>query len=77
MTTAEQPIPKNLKQQLVRSLDSFEEPELVFVHRVILEVEKRRLWKKISERAEIDRLAGKWDDLDEVIRDVRAKLRES
>jgi len=74
---AAQPIPKNLKQQLAQSLDSFEESELVFVHRVFLEVEKARVWKRIGETAEADRVAGKWEDLDEVIRGVRARLRAS
>lgn len=78
MTSAlPQPVPKDLKQQLVGLLDKFEESELVLVHRVFLEMEKQKLWKKIGETAEADRQAGMWDDLDEVIRDVRAKLRQS
>ena len=71
------PIPKDLRQQLVRSLDKFDEPELVFIHRVFLEAEKQRLWREIGEDAEKERLAGKWDNLPEVIREVRAKLRQS
>ncbi|HBJ88102.1 MAG TPA: hypothetical protein DDZ88_30450 [Verrucomicrobiales bacterium] len=70
-------MPNDLKQQLHCSLDKFEESELVLVHRVFLELEKQKLWKKIGERAEADRQAGKWEDLDEVIRDVRLKLRQS
>jgi len=73
----DQPIPKDLKQQLVQSIESFDEPELVFVHRVLLEVEKRRLWKKIGANAESEFKAGAWEDLDEVIRKVRTGSQET
>lgn len=76
MTTAlPSPVPKDLRQQLSQSLERFEESELVFIHRVFLEAEKQRLWREIGEDAEKERLAGKWDNLPEVIQEVRAKLR--
>jgi hypothetical protein len=73
-----EPVPKDLREQLMRSRDRFEESDLVLVHRVILEIEKQKLWKRmVTRQRQADRQAGKWGDLDDVIRDVRLKLHQA
>jgi hypothetical protein len=69
--------PSALREQIMRSVQLCEEPELSFIHRVLSEVEKQQLWREIGDETEKDRLAGKWDNLPEVIKAVRRELRTS
>ncbi len=48
--------------------------ELQFVHAVLLQAEKDRLWAELSAEAEEDRLAGVFERLPEVIGHVRRDL---
>jgi hypothetical protein len=49
---------------------------LLLLHRLLLYVEKERLWHELSVEAEVDRRSGKLDRLPDIIREVRADLRK-
>jgi uncharacterized membrane protein len=70
MTSAE-PIPKNLRGTLIKAIEEMPEEQLVAVHQAMLEAEVRRLRQLISEDAEREQAEGKWDRLNEVIRQYR------
>ncbi|HBJ85575.1 MAG TPA: hypothetical protein DDZ88_17200 [Verrucomicrobiales bacterium] len=69
--TVTQPMPKNLREQLVDSISSMSEEQLLEVRNAILDVEIERLRKEMSEQAEQEQAEGKWDNLPEVIRAYR------
>ena len=68
------PLPKDLRPDLIRRIESMADNELQFVHAVLLQAEKDRLWAEISAEAEEDRLAGVFERLPEVIGQVRREL---
>lgn len=68
------PPPKDLRPDLIRRIESMADNELQFVHAVLLQAEKDRLWAEISAEAEEDRLAGAFERLPEVIGQVRREL---
>lgn len=68
------PPPKVLRPDLIRRIESMADNELQFVHAVLLQAEKDRLWAEISAEAEEDRLAGVFERLPEVIGQVRREL---
>lgn len=68
------PPPKELRPDLIRRIESLADNELQFVHAVLLQAEKDRLWAEISTEAEEDRLAGVFERLPEVIGHVRRDL---
>jgi hypothetical protein len=68
------PAPKDLRPDLIRRIESMADNELQFVHAVLLQAEKDRLWAEISAEAEEDRLAGVFERLPEVIGHVRRDL---
>ena len=70
-----EPPPKNLRPELLRRISSMPEDDLVWLHEVLLNVEKERLWEDLSAEMEAERQAGKLQRLPEIIREVRAELR--
>ena len=50
---------------------------LLVLHRVLLVVEKERLWRELSAEAEQDCVSGKLDRLPEIIRQAREELRKA
>jgi hypothetical protein len=68
------PPPKELRPDLIRRIESMADNELQFVHAVLLQAEKDRLWAEISDEAEEDRLSGVFERLPEVIGHVRRDL---
>ncbi len=72
-----QTIPKDLREQMLERLATASEEDLVLVHEILLHAEKDRLWHEIQADAEAEQKAGKWDRLPEIIREVRARLRQS
>jgi hypothetical protein len=68
------PAPKDLRPDLIRRIESMADNELQFVHAVLLQAEKDRLWAEISAEAEEDRLGGVFERLPEVIGQVRREL---
>ncbi len=69
------PAPKNLRDTLVRTIESLPDEDLPMVQEVLLHAEKDRLWREISAEATAERRAGKWERLPEIIREVRERRR--
>ena len=67
-------MPKDLRPDLIRRIETMADDELQFVHAVLLQAEKDRLWAETSAAAEADRLAGVFERLPEVIGQVRREL---
>jgi hypothetical protein len=65
-----------LRADLAEKLDQLDTENLAVVHHVLLEIEKERLWKDFSTGMAEDWAAGKYDRLDEIIREARAALRQ-
>jgi hypothetical protein len=73
MTSLQQPVPKNLREQMIERISTMDDDSLIKLHDLDLLAEKLRLRQEISEQAEAERVAGKWDDLTEVIRAYRSR----
>jgi len=67
--------PEKLRPELIQRINAMDNDSLLLLHRVLLAVEKERLWRELSAEAEEDRVAGKLERLPEVIRQVREELR--
>jgi hypothetical protein len=68
--------PKKLRPQLIQRVEAMDEESLLVLHRVLLIVEKERLWRELAAEAEQDRRSGKFERLPEIIREARAELRK-
>ena len=68
--------PKSLRPDIIQRIETMDEESLLLLHRILLIVEKQRLWRELSAEAEQDRRAGKFDRLQDVIREARAELRK-
>lgn len=66
--------PEKLRPELIQRIQSLDEESLLLLHRVLLIVEKRRLWRELSAEVEGDRRAGKFDRLPQIIQEARAEL---
>jgi len=70
------PLPKNLRPELVRRIETMPDDELQFVHSVLLHAEKDRLWAEISAEAEGERNAGAFERLPQIIEQARRELHQ-
>jgi hypothetical protein len=68
--------PRKLRPEIIRRIEAIDDESLLLLHRVLLHLEKERLWRELSAEAELDRRAGKFDRLPEIIREARAELRK-
>ncbi len=68
--------PKKLRPEIIQRIEAMDDESLLLLHRVLLIVEKQRLWRELSTDAEQDRKSGKLDRLPEIIREARAELRK-
>ena len=68
--------PNKLRPEIIQRIEAMDEESLMVLHRVLLVVEKERLWRELSEEAEQDRRSGKLDRLPEIIREARLELRK-
>jgi hypothetical protein len=68
--------PKKLRPEIIRRIETMDDESLLLLHRVLLIVEKERLWRELSAEAEEDRRSRKLDRLPEIIREARAELRK-
>ena len=68
--------PKKLRPEIIQRIESLDDESLLLLHRVLLIVEKERLWRELSAEAEQDRRSGKFDRLPEIIREAREELRK-
>ena len=69
-TTQEQRLPA-----LHRMIDELPAEDLELVEQVLARLEMDRLWKEVRKGFDADWAAGKYDKIDEVIREVREKLK--
>ena len=68
--------PKKLRPEIIQRIEAMDDESLLVVHRVLLIVEKERLWRELAAEAEQDRRLGKLDRLPEIIRNARTELRK-
>ena len=68
--------PKKLRPEIIQRIEAMDDESLLVVHRVLLIVEKERLWRELAAEAEQDRRLGKLDRLPEIIREARTELRK-
>jgi hypothetical protein len=67
--------PDKLRPEIVQLVENMDDESLLLLHRILMIVEKERLWRELSAESEQDRLSGKFDRLPEIIREARAELR--
>ena len=68
--------PKKLRPELIQRVEAMDDESLLVLHRVLLIVEKERLWRELAAEAEEDRRSGKFERLPELIREARAELHQ-
>jgi hypothetical protein len=68
--------PKKLRPEIMQRVEAMDDESLLVLHRVLLIVEKERLWRELAAEAEQDRRLGKLERLPEIIREARAELRQ-
>ncbi len=68
-----QPMPKNLREQMVQRINTMSERDVVDLYELVLLNEKIRLRQEISDQADQENANGLWTDLPELIRAYRAK----
>jgi hypothetical protein len=68
--------PQKLRPEIIQRVETMDAESLMVLHRVLLCIEKERLWRELSGEAEADRDAGKFDRLSAIIREARAELRK-
>ena len=62
---------ETLRRGLLSKVQAMRAADLTLVHRVLLQIEKERLWGEISEEAEEDRRKGLFDDLPRLLAEAR------
>jgi len=67
---------KKLRPEIIQRIEAMDDDSLLVLHRILLTLEKERLWRELSAEAERDRASGKLDRLQEIIREARAELRK-
>ena len=68
--------PKKLRPEIIQRIEALDDESLLVLHRVLLIVEKQRLWRELSAEADQDRRLGKLDRLPEIIQEARTSLRQ-
>jgi hypothetical protein len=68
-----QPVPKDLRQQLIQRIQSAPESDVVLLHDIWLSAAKDRLWREIQQNAITEQEAGKLDQVPDLVRRYRAR----
>jgi hypothetical protein len=68
--------PQKLRPEIIQRVEAMDDESLVLLHRLLLHLEKERLWRELSTEAEADRRSGKFDRLSDVVREARSELRK-
>ena len=68
-----QPIPKDLREQMVKRISSMSEDDVVELYDLVLLNERLRVRREISQQAEQERASGLWANLPELIRAYRTR----
>jgi hypothetical protein len=67
---------QKLRPEIIHRIEAMDDDSLRLLHRLLLHMEKDRLWRELSAEAETDRRSGKLERLSEVIHEARAELRK-
>jgi hypothetical protein len=67
---------QKLRPAIIQRIEAMDDEALLLLHRLLLYVEKERLWHELLAESEADRRSGKMDRLPDIIREVRADLRK-
>lgn len=73
--TPAQPTPAALRQNLRDQIDALPDEGILVLHELALDLQLRSAWSKFSEGMTADLEAGKYEQLDEALKDARAALR--
>ena len=76
-TLLTQPVPKDIREQMIRRLETAPEDVVLLVHGVLLQIEKENLWQKIQGDASEDAKSGKLDRVGEIIQNYRGTRRSA
>jgi predicted RNase H-like nuclease (RuvC/YqgF family) len=76
-TLLNQPVPKNIREQMIRRMETAPEDVVVLVHDVLLQIGKENLWQKIQGDASEDAKSGKLDRVGEIIQNYRDSRRSA
>jgi predicted RNase H-like nuclease (RuvC/YqgF family) len=76
-TLLTQPVPKDIREQMIRRLETAPEDVVLLVHDVLLQIEKENLWRKIQNNASEDARGGKLDRVGEIIQNYRETRRSA
>jgi predicted RNase H-like nuclease (RuvC/YqgF family) len=76
-TLLTQPVPKDIREQMIRRLETAPEDVVLLVHDVLLQIEKENLWRNIQNNASEDARAGKLDRVGEIIQNYRETRRSA
>jgi hypothetical protein len=76
-TLLNQPVPKNIREQMIRRMETAPEDVVLLVHDVLLQIEKENLWQKIQGDASEDAKSGKLDRGAEIIQNYRDTRRSA
>jgi hypothetical protein len=68
-----QPIPKDLRQQMIQRIQSAPEQDVVLLHDIWVSAAKERLWQEIQQDATAEQEAGKLDQVPDLVRRYRAR----
>ena len=76
-TLLTQPGPKDIREQMIRRLETASEDVVLLVHDVLLQIEKQKLWQKVQNNALEDAREGKLDRVSEIVQNYRATRRSA
>jgi predicted RNase H-like nuclease (RuvC/YqgF family) len=76
-TLLTQPGPKDIREQMIRRLETASEDVVLLVHDVLLQIEKEKLWQKVQNNALEDAREGKLDRVSEIVQNYRATRRSA
>jgi len=76
-TLLKQPVPKNIREQMIRRMETAPEDVVLLVHDVLLQIEKENLWQTIQGNASEDAKSGKLDRVGEIIQNYRGTRRSA
>jgi hypothetical protein len=68
--------PEKLRPEIIQRIEAMDDESLLLLHRLLLRLEKERLWHELSAEADAERRSGKFDRLPDIIREARIELRK-
>lgn len=72
-----QPVPKDLREQMIDFIQRAPEEELLEINRRLLIAERDKLWREVQEQATKDAASGKFEGVQERIEEYRARVKDA